>query len=194
MDNAHSTTTCGSCGAPITPVPNKAYFVCHYCGAYYFPDASEDGIKLLGEPGTLTCPVCKIPLVTAAIQDYHVQACSKCRGVMINQDQLAFIIRTLRLTSKKIEEVLPLNRADLNAKRVCQTCGMKMDTHAYEGGGNIVIDMCVRCGVIWFDYGEIKRVISSPEIGINRQEREFIDHMQTETETNLLNKKRRFFF
>jgi Zn-finger nucleic acid-binding protein len=192
MENQHSTTTCGSCGAPITPVPGKDYFVCHYCGAYYFPDASQDGIKMLGEPGTLTCPVCKIPLVTAAINEMHVQACSKCRGVMINQDQLSFIIKSLRLTSKKIETVLPLNRADLSVKRTCQTCGRTMDTHAYEGGGNIVIDVCIHCGVVWFDYGEMKRVISSPEIGINRHEMESIDNFQAET--NALKRRRGFFF
>jgi len=194
MDNHHSTTTCGSCGAPITPVPGKDYFVCHFCGAYYFPDASQDGVKLLGEPGTLSCPVCKIPLVTAVIGEFHVQACAKCRGVMINQEQLAFVIRSLRMESKKIDNVLPLDRADIKTQRACQTCGRKMDTHAYEGGGNIVIDVCIHCGDVWFDYGEIKRVITSPEIGINQHDREFIDHFHDEIEAAALKKKRGFFF
>jgi Zn-finger nucleic acid-binding protein len=192
MDHNHSSTTCGKCGAPIAPVPGKNYFVCHYCGAYYFPEASRDSVKILGEPGTLTCPVCKIPLVTAVIEDFHVQACAQCRGVIINQDQLSFVIKSLRVTSNKIEDVLPLNRADLAVQRVCQTCGRKMDTHAYEGGGNIVIDVCIHCGVVWFDYGEIYRIITSPEVGINRRDMEFLDHLQAETEA--LKKKRGFFF
>jgi Zn-finger nucleic acid-binding protein len=192
MDINHSTVTCGSCGAPIAPVPNKDYFVCHYCGAYYFPEASQDGIKLLGEPGTLSCPVCKIPLVTALIGEMHVQACSKCRGVMISQEHLSFIINYLRLTSKKIETVLPLDREDLKQARICQTCGRKMDTHAYEGGGNVVIDVCIHCGVVWFDYGEIKRIITSPEIGLNRHEMEIIDHFQERANPPKIN--RGFFF
>ena len=176
MDNSNLTTTCTSCGAPLTPVAGKDYFICHYCGAFYFPQASRDGVKILGEPASRICPVCKIPLVTAAIEEIHVQACARCRGVMVNQDQLAFIINTLRLNSNKMENILPLDRADLNQVRVCQTCGRTMDTHAYEGGGNIVIDVCARCGIIWFDYGEIKRIISSPDIGINRSEMDVIDH------------------
>jgi len=193
MDNPHSTITCGSCGAPIAPVPGKDYFVCPYCGAYYFPEASQDGVKILGEPGSLTCPVCKIPLVTAVIgQDFHVQACSRCRGVMVSQDLLAFVIRSLRLTSKKIDDTLPLDRSGLNIQRFCQTCGRKMDTHAYEGGGNIVIDVCIHCGLVWFDYGEIKRVVTSPEIGINRQEMGVIDEFKEHVET--LNKRKGLFF
>lgn len=167
MDSDPSTITCNSCGAPLTHVADKDYLVCSYCGAYFFPKASQDCVKILGEAGTLTCPVCKIPLVTAMIEDMHVQACPRCRGVMINQNELLFIIKSLRLTSKKIDTVLPLNRADLKQERFCQTCGRKLDTHAYEAGGNVVIDVCEHCSTIWFDYGEIKRVISAPDFGID---------------------------
>ncbi len=30
-----------------------------------------------------------------------------------------------------------------------------MDTHYYEGGGNVVIDDCSRCELNWLDSGEL---------------------------------------
>ncbi len=49
---------------------------------------------------------------------------------MIPQDQLAFIVRTLRSTPPKIESEPPLNRADLDAVRYCPACGTRMDTRS----------------------------------------------------------------
>jgi Zn-finger nucleic acid-binding protein len=37
-----------------------------------------------------------------------------------------------------------------------------MDTHPYGGPGNIVVDNCEKCQIIWLDYGELKKVINAP--------------------------------
>jgi len=37
-----------------------------------------------------------------------------------------------------------------------------MDTHPYYGPGNCVVDTCIRCGVIWLDYGEITVITNAP--------------------------------
>ena len=37
-----------------------------------------------------------------------------------------------------------------------------MSTHPYYGPGNIVIDTCAGCGVIWLDFGELNRVVAAP--------------------------------
>ncbi len=81
---------------------------------------------------------------------------------MVRQADLAFIIRFLRRKSQKVEIVQPLEQVDLEKERYCQTCGQKMDTHPYGGGGNVVIDVCPSCHVVWFDYEEINRVITAP--------------------------------
>ncbi len=163
MKHSRSTITCESCGAPLSLAPGKDYFVCSYCGAYYFPKAGKDGLTILGEPGTLICPVCMIPLVTAKLEEVRLEACPRCHGVMILQRHLAIIVQYLRLKSVKDLSVPPLEKADLQKERCCQTCGEKMDTHVYGGGGNVVIDVCPKCKVVWFDYEEINRVITAPD-------------------------------
>ena len=36
-----------------------------------------------------------------------------------------------------------------------------MSTHVYGGPGNIVIDTCVNCQLIWLDYLELRRVLDT---------------------------------
>ena len=41
-----------------------------------------------------------------------------------------------------------------------------MLTDWYYGGGNVIIDRCVGCDLVWLDYGELKQIIDAP--GIDR--------------------------
>ena len=37
-----------------------------------------------------------------------------------------------------------------------------MDTHPYYGPGNVVIDSCARCAVVWLDYHELAMIRDAP--------------------------------
>jgi Zn-finger nucleic acid-binding protein len=37
-----------------------------------------------------------------------------------------------------------------------------MDVHPYYGPGNIVIDTCGTCQLLWLDHGELASVIDAP--------------------------------
>ena len=37
-----------------------------------------------------------------------------------------------------------------------------MDTHPYYGPGNVVIDSCDRCELVWLDFGELKQIVDAP--------------------------------
>ena len=38
-----------------------------------------------------------------------------------------------------------------------------MDNHPYGGGGNVYIDSCEPCSVIWLDGGELRRIVMAPD-------------------------------
>ena len=44
----------------------------------------------------------------------------------------------------------------------CSTCSTKMETFQYNGPGNIVIDTCHTCDLIWLDFGELQKVVNAP--------------------------------
>jgi Zn-finger nucleic acid-binding protein len=37
-----------------------------------------------------------------------------------------------------------------------------MSNHKYLGPGNIIIDTCDTCDLIWLDYGELSKVVVAP--------------------------------
>jgi hypothetical protein len=72
-----------------------------------------------------------------------------------------------------------LLEANEMARRVlCPYCHQLMDTHPYAGPGNIVIDTCSNCEVIWLDYGEINQVVNAP--GRDRGQPWYLDVIEEE--------------
>jgi Zn-finger nucleic acid-binding protein len=160
--------SCENCGAPMTVVPGRDYFFCRYCGSYAFPQPSSDGVVALGEEGDVDCPVCCTTLVEASVSGVRVLHCAECRGILAGQEAFSTIVRFLRAQAAgEPDPVRPLNREDLQRETACPYCGHKMDTHPYYGPGNVVIDNCTRCAVIWLDYGELAIIRDAP--GKDRQ-------------------------
>lgn len=56
----------------------------------------------------------------------------------------------------------PLDAEQLKVQRACPSCERVMETHAYAGPGNSVVDTCFPCGVIWFDHGEFTKLVRAP--------------------------------
>jgi Zn-finger nucleic acid-binding protein len=38
-----------------------------------------------------------------------------------------------------------------------------MDEHLYGGGGNVDMDSCESCSVLWLDRGELSRMVAAPD-------------------------------
>jgi hypothetical protein len=57
----------------------------------------------------------------------------------------------------------PSDRATTERHLDCPQCHARMDTHPYEGPGNVVVDSCSICYLIWLDSGEILRIVRAPD-------------------------------
>ena len=44
----------------------------------------------------------------------------------------------------------------------CPRCASQLATHPYYGPGNVVIDTCAQCDVVWLDFGELKQIVDAP--------------------------------
>ena len=164
---------CKNCGAPLKLVGDRNYLFCEYCLALYFPEASSpDGVVVLGEgEKDIKCPVCALRLVLGAIDDVQVLHCSRCRGILANQDAFLDIVNYRRArASGPPDRPRLLRQADLLRKLYCPICGQLMDTHPYYGPGNFVIDACICCRVVWLDYGEVGIVTNAPGWDRGRQQ------------------------
>ncbi len=155
---------CENCGAPMTVFSNLGYFYCEYCGSFHIPAKTEEGITILDQAqDQLDCPVCDQPLFRARIDWHPAYYCKNCQGVLTQQSAFGELVkyRRAKATGPPAPPV-PLNQGELERQVGCPLCSQAMSTHPYYGPGNIVIDTCPHCRVIWLDYGELGQVIDAP--------------------------------
>lgn len=149
---------------------DKEFLRCDYCGTMHFPDPNSDGVRVLEEPAELSCPLCKVPLIHAAVAGQRMLYCSQCRGMLIPMTIFPAMIQDLRAGRDTTATTIHLvDLKDLDRRIWCPQCGQQMDTHRYGGPGNIVIDDCERCSLNWLDYGELQRIVRAPDRQYNAQ-------------------------
>jgi hypothetical protein len=57
----------------------------------------------------------------------------------------------------------PADAHDLERRINCPQCHHRMDTHLYAGPGNVVVDSCEDCSLIWLDRGELTHIVRAPD-------------------------------
>ena len=150
---------CRNCGAAMQPVGGAAYFRCPHCGTFDFPAATDEGIATVGEVSDFPCPVCLQALGTAAIEGHPIFYCDTCRGFLTTNRAFSSIL-THRRAKQADRPTVPrtLDASELRRRVGCPKCRKAMDTHPYGGGGNVVIDTCHRCHLVWLDAGEMETI------------------------------------
>ncbi len=155
---------CLNCGAPLAVTGDEESVQCMYCGSVYTPPTGDAGVRLLGESSSRLCPVCAIPLKPAALSGHRLLYCGACEGMLVSMDDFIALIDQLRAERPVHGSVqTPPDRKALDRHINCPQCGRLMDTHMYEGPGNIVIDDCSQCCLDWLDKGELMRVVRAPD-------------------------------
>jgi Zn-finger nucleic acid-binding protein len=144
--------------------PDMVSFKCEYCLSVFLPEANaDDGVRVLDEPSGHDCPICNAGLVHATLSNIRIRYCTKCRGILISMEILQSLVQELQ-AQKRAETIQPRADAeDLRRKINCPQCRRCMDTHFYAGPGNVVIDSCENCSLIWLDGGELLRIVRAPE-------------------------------
>jgi Zn-finger nucleic acid-binding protein len=155
---------CPDCGAAMRLKDGAEAFVCDFCHAVYLPDANSDGVRVFGEPAAAECPLCRVMLVHASVGGRRMLYCQHCHGMLIAMDFFPALLADLRAARDAPAAVRgqPEER-DMDRRIECPQCGAIMDTHRYGGPGNVIVDTCERCQVIWLDYGELGRIVRAPD-------------------------------
>jgi len=149
---------CPSCGAPMKLKPDLQSLKCEYCLSVYFPEKNDDGVRVLEEQSGHDCPVCRTPLFHAFVDKSPVIYCTKCNGMLVAMARMETTIEALRAERGGGTAPPPPDRDDLRRKINCPQCHRPMDAHFYCGPGNVVIDSCEGCSILWMDRGEMMRI------------------------------------
>jgi Zn-finger nucleic acid-binding protein len=160
---------CVNCGAPMTLVDGRDDFLCDFCSTLRLPKASDvsaDGVKPPGQESRLLCPICEVELSAGLIVGNPVLYCETCRGALFGGENLLHVVRKLRAErTGPPDKPRPLNPEELRRKIRCPACRGVMEAHPYYGPGNVVVDSCAQCRLVWLDQGEIGAIERAPGPG-----------------------------
>ena len=136
---------------------------CGHCDTLICPEPAADGVRVTAEPGHM-CPVCRQALRRAVMDDREpIQTCQRCKGIFMSREAFAATLVARRRAAERPSVIpSPADRADLKRRITCPQCGSEMLTDWYYGPGNIVIDTCPACDVVWLDAGELRRATDAP--------------------------------
>jgi Zn-finger nucleic acid-binding protein len=153
---------CRNCGAAMELFERRRYYFCTFCGTFSFIEApAVEGVRVLERsvPGR-SCPLCGALLSKALLDDvYGVEHCEQCRGLLLTRAVFAEAIPLRRAREPgPPAPPIPLDVRELKRLVQCPSCREQMDVHPYYGPGNVVIDTCPRCDLIWLDFGELKQI------------------------------------
>lgn len=141
----------------------QGIFVCDYCGAELVPPPEADGVLVLSE-STQECPICVRRLFDGSLETYSLKYCAACHGMLVAMDRLVGLVEKLRLRRDRFSgRIEPRSPLDADRHLRCPSCGSVMEGHPYGGGGNVNVDSCEKCAVVWLDGGELRRIATAPD-------------------------------
>jgi len=142
---------------------DRGCYVCPYCESEFVPQANIDGVRIMS-PSDSDCPLCKTKLAQARLLEYGLLYCETCKGMLLPMGDLEPISEDLRASrGMPAYTGLPPDPHALDRQIACPMCHQTMDTHPYCGPGNVILDSCEPCEVLWLDRGELRRIALAPD-------------------------------
>ena len=144
-------------------LPNRPCWQCSHCDSIVCPEPAADGLRVTPQSGH-RCPVCAQAMLRAVLDDRDpVEICERCKGIYMALRVFAVTLTARRRAARGPgTPPIPADRTELNRRIACPECSAPMITDWYYGPGNIVIDTCPVCDVVWLDAGELNRAVDAP--------------------------------
>ncbi len=84
--------------------------------------------------------------------------------MLIGMDRFTVIVHNLRTRQEiSVDASRQPDWSEMDRRIHCPQCGHEMDTHAYGGGGNVIIEDCENCSLNWLDANELERIAQAPD-------------------------------
>jgi Zn-finger nucleic acid-binding protein len=106
----------------------------------------------------MKCPVDKSVMMVVEHRRIELDFCLKCSGVWLDSGELGLLIAVLISEGAKIP-ALEVDKSITKARRKCPICGTKMDKAWVGNDPKILIDRCPAEHGLWFDAGELQKVL-----------------------------------
>ena len=108
----------------------------------------------------MKCPTCALELIVVERSGIEIDYCIHCRGFWFDEGEIGLLAEALQLP-----EALPdfrlLPCVDVQEKRKrCPRCSKALDKIRSGRAAEIVVDRCPQGHGLWFDAGEVGRMLA----------------------------------
>ncbi len=111
----------------------------------------------------MKCPVDKSVMMVLEHRRIELDYCLKCSGVWLDSGELDLLISVLNSEGANLSPGAPLSQPAGQGKRRCPICGRKMEKVSMGESPKVLIDRCPQGDGLWFDSGELQKVIHGME-------------------------------
>ncbi len=106
----------------------------------------------------MNCPACKDVLVSLELDQVEVDWCGACGGVWLDRGELELLHDHARTAADYLKGFKPAPGSAHAAKK-CPICAARLVPVESSSNPGIVLDECPKSDGLWFDRGELARVI-----------------------------------
>lgn len=106
----------------------------------------------------MNCVACKEPMVVLELNQIEIDHCVSCGGIWLDSGELEAMLGDAEEVKAMLTQFAAGSRIE-QGKRKCPICGKKMEVVAADKEGNLLIDRCRLHHGIWFDRGELSKIL-----------------------------------
>lgn len=173
--------SCPNCGGPTSEAARRCEFCtapvatvrCVHCfemnvssARHCFGCGRELGLSPPPDASKTECPSCRLPLSVLAEPSGTLLDCASCAGQFVEHSLLRGLLERRtdlgRAVPSRIKPENPLGQKV--TYRPCPICAALMHRRNFGGLSGVIVDVCTVHG-IWFDAGELPRVLAFVESG-----------------------------
>jgi len=135
---------------------------CTHCGA------AAKAVELLDSENAGECPRCSVKLESLKIDSVHIRECEHCGGFWSSTETFEQICANKDKQASVLGFIGSYVHPNADPPQIsyvpCPDCKQLMNRSNFARSSGVIIDMCKQHGV-WFDAGELPRIIEFIENG-----------------------------
>ncbi|MCE5185731.1 MAG: zf-TFIIB domain-containing protein [Planctomycetaceae bacterium] len=115
----------------------------------------------------MNCPTCRQPMLVLELEEIEIDYCSACRGMWLDAGELELLLGE---NAQALDLLRSFRAAETGEqKRKCPICLKNMDkVHVgVPGQSQELIDRCPKYHGLWFDGGELQRILQKAHFDDN---------------------------
>jgi Zn-finger nucleic acid-binding protein len=107
----------------------------------------------------MNCPTCKKAMIVLELEEVEVDYCTTCQGIWLDSGELELLLEDAAHAGQVLQSFTPAVTEEKTRK--CPICLKKMEKVRVGQAGDQqeLIDRCPKQHGLWFDRGELQKVL-----------------------------------